>query len=252
MSGVRISALYGFYPHRLGFCGPQEKEAKKTIFDYLSGKKISEKKIRKILQEFKAAYPYYQLIARSNRVSDPFDEKVVRAYWIGNELLEKVPLKSLKEMIIKKFSGPGLLPLKIAWERAKRIPVGSIAHHSFHVLTIGSITGRINLTGKLLDFCRIGWGRIKERRTQNVEFKIRSKETEKFLVEYEPLVERNKGFRLGKPKIREFSLNKHFVKGVKIGDWVSLHWGQVIEVLNKKDLSNLSKYTKLTVNSING
>jgi len=84
MQGIRIAALYGFYPHRLGFCGPQKNSAKKTLLDYLSGEKISEQKIRKVLETFKGSFSYYKLITKSNGIENPFDEKVVKAYWIGN------------------------------------------------------------------------------------------------------------------------------------------------------------------------
>jgi len=155
-----MAALYGFYPHRLGFCGLQENSVKKTLLDYFSGEKISEQKIRKILETFKGSFSYYKLIAKSNGIEDPFDEKVVKAYWLGNQLLEKVPINSLKKMIIKDFSRPGLLSKKITKKKAKGIPLTSKAHHSFHVLVIGSVSGRLRLKGNLLDICRVGWGKV--------------------------------------------------------------------------------------------
>ena len=130
MQGIRIAALYGFYPHRLGFCRPQKNSAKKTLLDYLSGEKISEQKIRKVLETFKGSFFYYKLIAKSNGIENPFDEKVVKAYWIGNQLLEKVPIDSLKKMIIKKFSRPGFLSKELVEKKASGVPLTSKAHHN--------------------------------------------------------------------------------------------------------------------------
>lgn len=52
-------------------------------------KSYSEEKVRDALKEL-FSYVYYQVIARSNNIKDPFNLKVVRAHWIGNELLGKV------------------------------------------------------------------------------------------------------------------------------------------------------------------
>jgi len=136
MSGLRLAILYGLKPHQLGFCGPKDKG---VLLKYLQGRKISEKKIRTILKQFKGACPYYELIAKSNKIKDPFDEGVVKAYWIGNKLLEKAG--------------------------------GIKSHHSHHVLVVGSVTGRIKLEGKLKDLCRIGWGRVIKIKNKKLKIK---------------------------------------------------------------------------------
>ena len=162
MSGVRLAVLYGIYPQQLGFCGPQDKSDKKTLLDFLLKKRTNQGKVREILKRFPAAYAYYRLIAKVNKIRDPFDERVVQAYWTGNELLDKVSSKALKEMVERDFSRPGLLKKKETQELAERIPQGAPPHHSFHVYFVGSITGRVKLNDKLRDLCRISWGKIKE------------------------------------------------------------------------------------------
>ncbi|MDP2821008.1 MAG: DUF6390 family protein [bacterium] len=244
MQGIRIAALYGFYPHKLGFCGLQENSAKKTFLDFLSGKKISEQKIRKILETLKGAFSYYRLIAKSNGIKDPFDERVVNAYWIGNQLLEKVPVDSLKKMIIKEFSGPGFLSKEMAVKKASEIPLTSKAHHNFHVLVIGSVSGRIVLEGKLLDICRIGWGKVigyEKKKTEN---------TNRVIIEYQPLQKRKGGYSLGKPIHKIVFWDKKFIPEIKIGDRVATHWNHIVQVLGIKDLVNLEKYTQITVDSL--
>jgi len=207
MSGLKLAALYGIKPHSLGFCGPKDKGA---LLNYLKGKSASRqtgKKIRKILEQFKGAYPYYELIAKNNGIKDPFDERVVRAYWVGNKLLEKDPK----------------------------------LYHCHHVLVVGSVTGRIVLKGKLLDLCRICWGKV---------IKVSAKggsasggKSQKLKVIYQPLV----GNKLRKPVEKEIDWDKDLVPKVKIGDWVSFHWNQAVEVLTEKDVKNLEKYTKITL-----
>jgi len=234
MSGLKLATLYGFYPHRLGFCGLQKDSAKKALLSYLSGEKITEQKIRRILGTFKGAFSYYKLIAESNGIRNPFDEKVVRAYWIGNQLLEKVPIASLRKMIIKEF----------AKKKAKDIPSTSIAHHSFHVLVIGSVSGRVILEGKLLDLCRITWGKvIQKSKIENQKSKI--------VIEYQPLRKKNKRYFLGKPIHRFVFWDKNFVPKIKVGDGVATHWNHIVQILDKRDLTNLKKYTQITIDSLN-
>jgi len=203
MSGLRIAALYGIYPHQLGFCGPEKKS--KLLVNYLLGKKVSEEKIREILKQFKGAYLYYERIAKKNRIKDVFDEKVVKAYWIGNNLLEKAPK----------------------------------SHHSFHVFVVGSVTGTVELKGKLLDICRISWGEIIK------------KEENKVIIRYQPIKKVKGKYLLADFIEKSILWDKGIAPDVKIGDMVSCHWNHLIQVLTKQDIINLKKYTQLTLDDIN-
>lgn len=245
MSGLKLAARFGFYPHKLGFCGLQEKSVGKILSAYLSGEKIPEQKIRKILKTFKGAFPYYKLIAENNGIKNPFDERVVAAYWLGNKLLEKVPIDSLRKMIVKDFAGPGLLSRKTAKEKANGIPSNSKAHHSFHVLIMGPVSGRITLKGELLDLCRVGWGKI-------IEYKKgEAKNTDKVVIKYQRLGRKKERYFLKKPVHKVVFWEKKFIPNIKIGDNVAAHWNYVAQILSPKDLSYLKKYTKITINTLN-
>lgn len=236
--GLKIAARFGFRPHYLGLCGPKGARQQKLLQKFLQGK-ISAAKMRPVFRGFLGAYPYYKLIARSNKIKNPFDERVVSAYWIGNELLDKVKTVDLRQMIAKEFSGPGLLPKKIAAEKAGAVPRGSKPHHSFHVLVIGSVTGSIDFKNtKLKDLCRIGWGIVKKIKTKSC------------LVEYQSLV-RERRIKLGKPIKKEIIWDKTLTPKVKIGDWLAFHWDYLAQVLTKKDVKNLRKHTLNTLNTLN-
>ena len=200
MSGIKTAALYGIYPFELNLCGPLGEKPKEILSGYLSGKEVSEEEVRNILKDFKGAYPYYERIAKSNGINDPFDEKVVRAYWIGNELLDKA----------------------------------ENAHHSYHVYLVGSVTGRIELKGELLDVCRVSWGEVID------------KKDDKVIVKYQPIKDNVLAGSIDK----SFLWKKEYVPKVEIGDTVSCHWKHVVEVINQEDVKSLEKYTNLTLNSI--
>ena len=240
MQGLRTASLYGIKPHQLGFCGPQEGSATQYLVKYLSGQKVSERKIRKILEGFEGAFAYYKLIAKNNNVRDPFDERAVKAYWIGNNFLDNVSVQNLRKMIKNEFSKPGLLSKNTAEKRAREIPSFSKPHHSFHVLVIGSVTNRIKLKGNLLDFCRISWGQVMELDPLKGKIKIK----------YKPLLTQKK-YKLGKPKEKYISWNKNLLPQLRVGAVVSAHWNQAIQVLAKEDQENLRKYTQKTLNAIN-
>lgn len=237
MSGLRLAVLYGLQTQKSGFCGPKGKLVGRTLSNFLFGRKISQKKIREILEGFKGAFFYYRLIAKCNNIRDPFDERVVKAYWIGNKLLEKVKITDLRQMIVKDFSRPGLLPKKIAEKKAREIPEDSRPHHSFHVLIVGPIMGRIVLKGKLFDFCRVGWGKVKSFKKNKIK------------VKYQPLIGTKK-LRLGKPIEKEIIWNKTLAPKIKIGEWVSFHWNHLVQKLEREDVAHLKKYTKITLKEL--
>lgn len=240
-SGLSTAAAYGLVPNRLGYCGPREAKKRKRLSDFLQGK-VNESEILPIMKQFEGAYYYYQLIAQKNNIKDPFDKKVVEAYWIGNNLLEKVKTADLRKMAIKNFTKPGLLPLKVAQERAKLIPENSKPHHSFHVLAFGTITGRIDLDSvKLKDICRVGWGKIISFKDGNLNPRV--------VVKYQPLI-KSSNVKLGKLIVKEIEWNKDIIPEIKIGDRVSFHWGMLVQILTKRDAANLKKYTQNTLKSL--
>ena len=137
-SGLKIAAYYSLPSFSLGFCGPQDKTSRKTLYDFAVGKPVSENSVREIFKKFEAAYSYYKLIATKNNITDPLDKQVVKAFWVGNSLLEKVTGNDLKKMALSEFTKPGLLSQEEVSKKVKNIPLAAKPHHSFHVLFLGS------------------------------------------------------------------------------------------------------------------
>jgi hypothetical protein len=231
MQGLKIAALYSFPPGRFGLCGMGE-EASHEILDFLKGEKVVN--IREVLETFKGALFYYKLIAKENKILNHFDEKVVRAYWIGNELLEKVRVSKLKEMVKKDLQRPQL---------SKKLPKNSRAHHSFHVLVAGPMKKDLIMTEGMKDLCKISWGKILK--IENQKGKVAN-----LIVEYQPILKEEKWF-LGKPTKRRIFWFKSILPKLKVGDIISFHWDLALEKLKKEALENLKKYTQLSVEIAN-
>jgi len=259
--GLKVATAYSLPSFSLGFCGPQDPTSRRILSDYAFGKSVSEKKIREIFEKFESAYPYYKLIAKKNGIADPLDKKVVKAFWVGNNLLEKVDGNDLRNLILTGFCRPGLLTRGEAKEKAAQVPPEAHPHHSFHVLVIGAVSERITLKGAMLDLCRTGWGRVSEvknRSLRNSKLSVSQysrvlrplRGLEKLQVTSKSLV-LGRNITLGKEVEKEVEWSREFVQNIKKGDWVSFHWGQACEILIPQEVKNLEYYTQKTIDLVN-
>lgn len=243
--GLLLCLKYAFSPNLLGYCGPSKSS---NLIDHLK-EESADGEVADILSQFSTLYPYLRLIARSNKIDDPFEKRVVEAYWLGNSLLEQVSgleyFYFLKEMLLleKKLNQQNFLQIK------KRVLSWSlIPHHSFHVFNIFRRTGKDPSfhTLKTMDSCRIGWGKI--------VVSPKDLKMERVLVETRPLTIKNKRLVLGEETIKEVRLGyreKEFIFSLKKGDWISFHWGYLSDILDKQQVINLSYYTQRSINFYN-
>lgn len=232
MDGLLLCSRYAFGPNRLHYCGP---DANREIFAYIQNS-ASDPGLKALLVAFQTMYPYLRFIAEANGISDPFDERVVEAYWVGNSLLETVEKKKfyrhlLEEQKIKKRIGGKSFDLV-----ADKIGQGAVPHHSFHVLDIWKRTGHLERehTIESMDSCRISWGTVRELDGPFVH------------VETEPLLYSEGKLVLGKPigkKLWRGLEAGDNIEQLKKGDLVSIHWGVPCEVIVPAQAAALKKYT---------
>jgi len=96
MDGVLACARYSFAPNYYKYCGP---DANRSIAAYLQ-EGVSDPGLSVYLSEFAVLYPYLKLIAHENGLTNPFDPRVVEAYWVGNNLLEHIGMKSFSQHLL--------------------------------------------------------------------------------------------------------------------------------------------------------
>ncbi|MCC6178730.1 MAG: hypothetical protein IT305_25775 [Chloroflexi bacterium] len=220
---------YAFMPNRLRYCGSDDNS---TLFGYaIEG--VVDGGLSPLLRRFTGALPYLQLIARSNGIADPFDTRVVEAYWLGNELLDGVEVRQLYDSLRERFG-------KQLQGRTRdlvlgKAPAGAQPHHSFHVLDVHSRVGELGHTLETLEGCRISWGRVA--RVEGAQL----------VVERQPLVLHSGKLALGETQVERAlrQVDGHgFAECAQPGDWVSLHWGWACEVLTARERANLEQYTR--------
>jgi hypothetical protein len=241
ISGPQLFLRYAFMPNRLGYCGAEDHQA---LLEYGLAGRVDAGLVT-LEQQFEGAYPYLQLIARANKLDDPFDLRVVEAYWLGNELLERVDMGALFRSLEERFRGR-TKPKDWPWLAAKA-PAGARPHHSFHVLDVFPRVGLMRSGAadhvlETIEQCRIRWGRVLRVEGATLE------------VEVVPLALRNGKLELDPPQVESVArwvTGRGFVDGVREGEWVSVHWGWACDGLTPRQRANLERYTRLHVSLCN-
>ncbi len=230
LTGLALCSRYSYPPNSLSLCGPD----KKSDLNWYSENQKSDRGTLEILSQFSTLYPYLTLIASENKIKDPFEKSVVEAYWIGNNLLHRIPITSFVSHLSDKIH----LKAKI------KIANGALPHHSFHVLNIYKRTGYLDIphTIETMDACLINWGKVIK---INKDF---------IVVNTKPLSIINNKLQFGKLKERKIIPQGEkdiLLKNLKIGDWISYHWGYFCHKLTSVQLRNLVYYTNYSIKLAN-
>ncbi len=236
INGILRCSRYAFGPNKLHLCGP---DAAGEVLAYIQNG-AGDMGLEILLKKFQTMYPYLRHIADDNNIKDAFDERVVEAYWIGNDLLENVSKKNLYTHLIEKQNIKKLLGSKKTDYFARKINIGAVPHHSFHVFDVSRIkneyTGGYTFehTTENIDNCRISWGSV-----LNVDGPFLN-------IKTQPLLYEKGGFFLGTPIIKKIARTLgggYDIDQVKIGDIISFHWDNPCEIISKRQAGMLEKYT---------
>ena len=231
--GALLFGRYAFPPNQLGYCGPPDHQA---LLDYVA-RGAPDEGLVELERRFEGAYPYLQLIAAANGIADPFDERVVDAYWVGNRLLNKVKAGGFRDSLNERF-GPRMDSRTFHWLTTK-ITQGARPHHNFHVFDIYVRAGLMNderatIALDLMDSCRVSWGTVV------------SIEGDELVVQRPALALVEGKLALTEPRparITRQEGGQGFVAGARVGDTVSIHWNWACDVLSASALERLRRAT---------
>ncbi|MFH1111953.1 MAG: DUF6390 family protein [Patescibacteria group bacterium] len=232
MDGVLRCSRYAFGPNRLHYCGP---DANFEIASYIK-EGISDPGLTHLLEQFKTMYPYLCHIAEANKIANPFDERVVEAYWIGNELLETIEKRKFYHHLIEGQQIKKRVGAKEFELLSDKLRQGAVPHHSFHVLDIWLRTGHLEREHTLesMDECRVSWGRVIAIDGPTITVLTR------------PLLYHLGKLFLGDPinkKITRKLESTYDIEQLTVGDIVSIHWSVPCEVITEQQAAQLEKYT---------
>lgn len=237
MTGAELAALYAFPPNSLGYCGTG------SFRDVLSSHLDSggrAKDLEGCLRDFRVHHAYLSLIARESGLR-PFDEEVVKAFWLGNGLLEAVSRASLRRFITEDLFA------NESAARARRLcddlPEGILPHHSFNVLYVNFVTDKVARSVRSYDSCCVTWGEALDAKGQEARIRRRAITRGRYGFALE---ERNGTVRLERDGVRLIRDGP-----VKAGDALSVHWGLAVQRLSSRDAEALEKYTARNIDAIN-
>src|SRR3989338_6908214 len=237
LSGLALCSRYSYPPNSLSLCGPD----KKSDLNWYSENQKTDRGTLEILSQFSTLYPYLTLIASENKIKDPFEKSVVEAYWVGNKLLHQIPITSFISHLSDKIRMKAKIQKKDFYKIFDKITEGALPHHSFHVLNIYKRTGHLDIphTVETMDACLINFGRVIKMSSSSI------------IVETRPLRLKNNHLIFDQNMNRTIMTQGEkdvLFKQLKIGDWISYHWGYFCQKLSQSQLKNLIYYNNLSVN----
>src|SRR5580693_7950991 len=110
---------YAYPPNALGYCGPADFAA----FREYAVAGVVDRGLVRLARAFGGAWPYLELIAAGCGIGDPLDRRVVEAYWVGNDLLDKVPVTEIGDSMQDRFRHrTGQLPVPGRGRAGRRGP----------------------------------------------------------------------------------------------------------------------------------
>jgi len=231
--GQALFARYAFPPNKLGYCGPSDPDV------LLRADNPTE--VAAHAREFDGAWPYLRSIAGAVGTADPLEVDVVRSYWVGGPLLNRVDPAALLGQLRTAFTGQvtGLLA-----ELTR--PAGVLAHHSFHVFVVYPwvrFLDRDPITAlRVLQNCRIRLGTVQSVEDEHVEMLSRH------LTYY------SGALALGEPiaeRVRWSMDGVSLIGAPASGDTVSAHWDWVCDTLTDAESAALTDATEMTLDLVN-
>jgi hypothetical protein len=241
--GPQMFVRYAYPPNALGYCGPD------GFADYAAAGVVDQGLVKQA-QAFSGAWPYLELIAASGGISDPLDHRVVEAYWVGNDLLDRVLIGQLGDSMAERFRKQVGNKFQFL---AEGVLAGGVPHHSFHVFGVYPWVGLLSndrMTKhalNVLDRCRVRWG------------KVTAVHGDQATVESRPLGWDGRLLTLGEPAAETARLalegtvlaSSGLTSGIAPGDWVALHWDWICDKLTDRQLRALRGYSQRHLDMVN-
>jgi len=231
VSGPVRFARFAMPPNRLGYCGPGDDD---PLDPYVRGHE--DRGLREIAAGFEGAFPYLRLLAGVGPRRDPLDADVVEAYWIGNELLDRVSVHDFGRSIDDRFRRRA----GCEWRHIDHTIPDGVANHAYHVMHVMPWAGLmrdgiVDEPLRIIDRCRVSWATVIEPTSVTAG----DAEPSRVLVRRDPLLWSGSQLVVGAPVVE--AVSSPFP--VDAGDIVAVHWDWICERLDTRQLAWLRRVT---------
>jgi hypothetical protein len=234
VAGATMFARFAAPPNGHGYCGP---DAHGTLAAYASGEILPDAGLRELATAFEGAWPWLELLAGAGHL-DPLDERVVEAYWLGNDLITSVRAHDLGNHLVGRFHGrTGDHHDHVV----AGVGAGAVANHAFHVFGVYPWVGLLRegrggeIALGVLESCRVSWGRVL------------SLDGDTAVVAAAPLCWDGASLSLGTQQTRTVQAGGHGVgdpaRSLSVGATVALHWNTICATLTPRRLGWLRAVT---------
>jgi len=233
--GVALCARFSIATNRLQYCGPRDAEP--ALYRAITEHEGLDR-ARDALRRFEALNPYLEVIAEKHGL-DPFDARVVEAYWVGNELLdsfERDDFPPLLDRLVRRG-----LPRSTAERLRKWLPDRPTPHHVFHVafVGVGEVTGHVATTLANIEACRPALARVTA--VDGAMLRVQG-----------PVLGVAEGrLTLERETERTLSFDTAILPGVSVGDPIAVHWSHPALLLSPSQAASLDRYTRQSIDAAN-
>lgn len=222
--GPELFFRYAQPPNVLGYCGPDEHD---SVVSVAGGLTLPREEATQLALAFQGAWPYLELIGNLTRRSE-LSRDVVEAYWIGNQLLDRIGLLPWGNSVSERFRKQA----ESRWGSVEQgLNAGGLPNHAFHVFCVYPWVGllREGFVGpslEVLDRCRISWGTVEETAGDHVR------------VRRQPLIWQDERLIPGQARVELYRADPR--DKLSAGEIVSLHWEYVCERIDRQQLTWLT------------
>jgi hypothetical protein len=233
--GVALCARFSIATNRLQYCGPRDAEP--ALYRAIT-EHAGLDRAREALRRFEALNPYLEVIAEKHGL-DPFDARVVEAYWVGNDLLEAFDRSDFSRLLDRLVRRG--LPRLTADRLLRWLPQHPIPHHVFHVafVGVGEVTGHVETTLANIEACRPAWARVTaiDGPKVRVRGQVLSVEEGRLILDHEAE--------------RSLSFDPAILPGLAVGDPLAIHWSHPALVLSPSRAASLERYSRRSLDEAN-
>jgi Family of unknown function (DUF6390) len=234
-AGASLFARYAYPPNELGHCGPPGAAAMFAGGAHGAGPGEAAQ-VRARAPAFQGAWAYLELLAGVAGLDDPLHPDVVSAYWLGGDLLDRVPDGAVAGLVRGSFGAQPGVRDRLAW--LPRLASAGPCH-AFHVFVVYPWVGLLGAGGDVarstLDLCRVRWGTVE------------SLDGTHAAVRTQALSWDGGALGLGaehSQRCRYAGDGGAFVASLSVGDTVALHWDWVCDRLDPAAAGELERRTR--------